>query len=489
MKLLFKQICCIAILLQLMSCTGTSNSESTMKEKVILEVTTFNINSDVDALDFATRDAKVESDFTSKQPGFVKRQSGVDDNGNYLVAVYWKSIADADNSMNKFMKDASVADYGKMINASTMKMSRYSMDKAFEADGSQFVEVMSFNVKPDTDMKQFKATNYKVETDFTGKRKGFSQRLIGTNEKGRQIVVVYWDTKANSDASIGPFMQAPISKEFMGMMESTSIEMGRYRLLDADPTLRDKGHAILRSIETGDEKALAFINSTNYKNHNLTAPDGLEGFKMVLSSAPVGTFKADVIRSFQDGDYAFYHMKYDFGGNMAAFDVFRFENGLVVEHWDNLLPVQPANPSGRTQFDGATEITDLDKTEANKAKVKDFIETVLLKGEMDKITNYINPEKYLQHNPAVADGLDGFGAAMKYFAENNMVMEYDNLHKVIGQGNFVLSMSEGKFGKKVHTAFYDLFRLEDGLIVEHWDVIATIPPKSEWKNNNGKFYN
>ena len=102
----------------------------------------------------------------------------------------------------------------------------------------------------------------------------------------------------------------------------------------------------------------------------------------------------------EDGDYVFTHTEYDFFGPKAGFDVFRFENGLIVEHWDNLLEVQPANPSGRTQFDGVTEIKDLDKTEANKATVKGFIDDVLLNHQNDKITTYINPTKYLQHNPA-----------------------------------------------------------------------------------------
>ena len=76
---------------------------------------------------------------------------------------------------------------------------------------------------------------------------------------------------------------------------------------------------------------------------------------------------------------------------------------------------------------------------------------------------------------------------MQNFAENGLVMEYHKLHKVLGQGNYVLTLSEGVFGKGEPTAFYDLFRLEDGLIVEHWDVISTIPPQTEWKNTNGKF--
>lgn len=213
------------------SCGTNKNAESTMNGENIMEVTTFNLNSDANPMTFAKRDAQVERDFTSKQPGFIKRQSGVDDKGNYVVVVYWESIADADASMSKFMGDASVADYAKMIDGPTMKMTRFAMDKPFNAEESRFVEIMAFDVKAGTDMNQFTTTNYKVETDFTGKRKGFLQRLVGTNEEGRQIVAVYWDNKENSDISMGPFMDAPIAKEFMQAMDQSSISMGRYKFL------------------------------------------------------------------------------------------------------------------------------------------------------------------------------------------------------------------------------------------------------------------
>jgi predicted SnoaL-like aldol condensation-catalyzing enzyme len=250
---------------------------------------------------------------------------------------------------------------------------------------------------------------------------------------------------------------------------------------------KDKVVALLNSFNTGDKTPISYINPTKYIQHNLSVGDGLAGFGAVMQHAPPQGFKANVIRAFEDGNYVFTHTEYDFFGPKAGFDVFRFVEGQIVEHLDNLLEVQEANPSGRTQFDGATGITDLDKTEANKNTVKDFIEKVLLNHEMDQVATYINPTKYIQHNPAVADGLEGFGAAMKYFAENGLVMEYTKLHKILGQGNFVLAMSEGKFGTGDHTSFYDLFRLENGQIVEHWDVISSIPAESEWKNSNGKF--
>jgi predicted SnoaL-like aldol condensation-catalyzing enzyme len=56
----------------------------------------------------------------------------------------------------------------------------------------------------------------------------------------------------------------------------------------------------------------------------------------------------------------------------------------------------------------------------------------------------------------------------------------------LAEGNFVLSICEGRLDGQ-HSSFYDLFRLAKGKIIEHWDTIEPIPPRNEWKNENGKF--
>lgn len=252
-------------------------------------------------------------------------------------------------------------------------------------------------------------------------------------------------------------------------------------------TKKQKAVALIESLQTKAKEPVSYINPSKYIQHNLSVADGLEGFGQLLANAPERGFESEVIRAFEDDDYVFMHVKYDFFGPLAGFDVFRFEDGKIVEHWDNLAPITPKNPSGRTQFDGATKITDTDKTEANKTLVKNFLTDVLMDGKTDVITDYINPEKYLQHNSSIADGLDGLGAALSYFAENGLVLKYNKVHKVLGEGNFVLTVSEGEFGAGDHVSYYDLFRIEDGKIVEHWDVIQNIPAKAEWKNSNGKF--
>ena len=103
-----------------------------------------------------------------------------------------------------------------------------------------------------------------------------------------------------------------------------------------------------------------------------------------------------------------------------------------------------------------------------------------------KITEYISTEKYYQHNPYVKDGLDGLGEAIEYLVSQNNMFVYKKTHMILGEGNFVLTASEGSWHGKAH-AFFDLFRLENGKIVEHWDTIEEIPAKNKWANANGKF--
>ncbi len=250
-------------------------------------------------------------------------------------------------------------------------------------------------------------------------------------------------------------------------------------------TNREKVVALLESIENGSMEPVAYINQENYIQHNLNVADGLAGFGAALQALN-GTGEVKVLRAFEDGDFVFTHTEYEFFGPKAGFDIFRFENGLIVEHWDNLQEIAVETASGRTQFDGATKISDLNKTEENKTLVKNFVNDILMGGNPDKITDYVSTEQYAQHNPGVKDGLSGLGEALNALAEAGMPMVFEKNHKILGEGNFVLSVSEGQFLNK-HVAFYDLFRIEDGKIVEHWDTIENMTAESDWKNSNGKF--
>jgi predicted SnoaL-like aldol condensation-catalyzing enzyme len=62
----------------------------------------------------------------------------------------------------------------------------------------------------------------------------------------------------------------------------------------------------------------------------------------------------------------------------------------------------------------------------------------------------------------------------------------DKVHRVLGEGSAVLVVNEGLFDNQP-TSFYDFYRVVDGKMVEHWDVLEALLPREQWKNPNGKF--
>ena len=75
----------------------------------------------------------------------------------------------------------------------------------------------------------------------------------------------------------------------------------------------------------------------------------------------------------------------------------------------------------------------------------------------------------------------GIGCAVWTYKEMD-----DKTYQVLADGNYGLAVSEGSF-VGAHTSYYDLFRVENGKIAEHRDVMETIADKSTWQNQNGKF--
>lgn len=244
---------------------------------------------------------------------------------------------------------------------------------------------------------------------------------------------------------------------------------------------------LLKGIESGDPASVSVVNENKYIQHNPQTHEGSEGlaelFKRLSKTSP----RVNIVRIFEDGDFVFAHTEYDFAIRNIGFEIFRFENGQAVEHWDNIQKRKGPNHSGHSMVDGKTEVTEHDITEKNRWVIKSFVEDVLIQGYLEKLNDFINEDHYTEHNPRFGDNLVELRSGLSNSKNDASVsIEYKKCHRLLAEGNFVLSVCEG-YASQIHTSFFDLYRLKDGKIIEHWDTTEVIPPRSKWKNNNGKF--
>ncbi len=278
-------------------------------------------------------------------------------------------------------------------------------------------------------------------------------------------------------------------KTLTAALAAASLATGA--LADDTPSIKPIVGTFLGAVLQGDVDTMREVANADYIQHNPFIPTGLEPFIGLLPVLEKAGTTAENIRMFEDGNYVFMHNIWrnaaPFGADeMVSFDIIRVdENGKVAEHWDALQPLVTETASGRTQTDGPTEVTDMDKTEDNKALAVALVEDVLMGKNPAKITDYISAESYAQHNPMINDGLSGIVEAVEALTAQNNMFQYIKIHKVLGEGNFVLTISEGQWNGTTN-AFYDLFRMEDGMIVEHWDVIQPVPTTG-LANTNGMF--
>ncbi|RRD92777.1 hypothetical protein EII17_13595 [Clostridiales bacterium COT073_COT-073] len=255
-------------------------------------------------------------------------------------------------------------------------------------------------------------------------------------------------------------------------------------------TNKEKALALIGTFATGNTEKAKELLADRYIQHNLAYATGVEAFVGAveyLASAPAKT-TVNNIRAFEDGDKVFLQTVYNFAGTgeQVAFDIFRFDaDGKIAEHWDNLAVKAEPNPSGHTQIDGILEKKNVEKEETRKV-VASFVGDVLRGENPDKLTSYFDGDHYIQHNTAIADGLSGLGAALEALAKQGIQMIYNKTHFILADGDHALAVSEGTFGGEA-TSYYDLFRVENGKIAEHWDVMETIAEETTWQNQNGKF--
>ena len=120
----------------------------------------------------------------------------------------------------------------------------------------------------------------------------------------------------------------------------------------------------------------------------------------------------------------------------------------------------------------------------NKEIVKEFIDKVFNAWDLTECDRFIR-EDYRQHSPEAKNGREGF----KEFAKGFFSMKpHMHVYKMAEDGDLVFVFFKCTFGEGHATMkVCDIYRLEDGMLAEHWDVLQPIDPEEPGANGNGHF--
>jgi predicted SnoaL-like aldol condensation-catalyzing enzyme len=132
----------------------------------------------------------------------------------------------------------------------------------------------------------------------------------------------------------------------------------------------------------------------------------------------------------------------------------------------------------------AAYAADPERMEANKKAVVEFYDLAINKKDFEAASKFLGP-RYVQHNPRAADGPEGLKAFLAFLREK-FPDYHSEIKRVFADGDYVIVHvhnvpTPGSRGN----AIIDIFKLENGKIVEHWDVRQEIPEQSA--NSNTMF--
>ena len=243
----------------------------------------------------------------------------------------------------------------------------------------------------------------------------------------------------------------------------------------------EKALTVLQGLTTRDpDLATRYIHPENYTEHNPQVTDGPQGLRAYIHQLSHQDH-LNVVRAFVDGPFVFTQADGQLSDQSTFFDVFRFADGLIVEHWVFSAPAAPANQSGHTQVDGPTKATHMGDTQKNKSFLGEYYQTFHIAGDHRGGERYFFQNNCIRHEPGVRDGVAEFLSDVTVLMQHRTI---DDIKLLLGQGDFVFVVARGTH-ESDPCVYIDLYRVDREKIAEHWGFFQQVPPPEQRKNANG----
>ncbi len=249
----------------------------------LIEVITVNLADGATAEAFLAANADVEA-IVSHRDGFLARETAVSDDGQWRIAIHWESKADSDNSIATFGEVPNVDAFMANLDLDSMAVKQYEIRSSSSGEttfpGVGATEVITVRLQDGADVDGWLAANQSLEENHIYQQPGFIARELGVTEDGEWIIIIHWETAADSAASIAAFGEAPGVEEFMSFLDAETMALTVYDIQQAESSVDtstlasnatvkvyDYGdmmlHAYTSAPETGVLNGTYVIESTN----------------------------------------------------------------------------------------------------------------------------------------------------------------------------------------------------------------------------------
>nr|WP_314497510.1 nuclear transport factor 2 family protein [uncultured Chryseobacterium sp.] len=232
-----------------------------------------------------------------------------------------------------------------------------------------------------------------------------------------------------------------------------------------------------------------YIGST-YIQHATGYADGVEPLREELTANASSSNQVQILRVVGDKNYAALHSLWTVGSQQILYvDIWRIENGKLVEHWDQFQNVSENPANSNTMYAGPdTNVNANQNIEQNRARAIAVLNVFDNLNDLSPVENFVSSE-YIQHNPTVADGKQAFIDMLNGLNQISYKSS-TKIAKTLAFGDMVIvhsHVTDPTVSNDNGTGGMDIFRFDsNGQIVEHWDVLETMTGSS--LNNNDPFY-
>ncbi len=280
--------------------------------------------------------------------------------------------------------------------------------------------------------------------------------------------------------------------------------------MNAEHVLEEQNQAIILDmfddLSSGHIDSALSVYSESFLQHNPYGRDGIGGLRSLaqpgVADSPVPMYFT-IKRVLADGDLVATHTHVgpDSGDETAGFsyvDIFRLDNGKIVEHWDVTQPIPAQTLTGQTMFsdlyayDEAPQQRSEAAEEATRVRIVDAYTRFLNDRDRSVLDTWDIPG-YIQHNPGQPNG---FQNVIDQIEQLPADVEF-KVHRSMADGDLVLIHTqlilpgEDPNDEFNGTTILELFRVVDDRIVEHWDVIRPVSPvtmsgRSVYSDDYGK---